>query len=124
MYSVIIPFTTAKARAQPSLMSKTKGPVICEDLFMCEEESDVQVHMDTGRHIMVMECESIYDLARKKVGRKSDRSSTIALCWKSRSNTRRQRHGHFIEERTTPGLGFKEAKERPASNPECEELPA
>ena len=39
-----------------------------------------------------------------------------------RSNTRRQRHGHVIEERTTPGLGFKEAKERPASNPECEEL--
>ena len=72
---LIIPFTTNKARAQPSLMSKTKGPVICEDLFMCEDEecvaffptqSDLQVHMDTGRHIMVMERESIYDLARKK----------------------------------------------------------
>ena len=42
---------------------------------MCEDEgcvaffptqSDLQVHMDTGRHIMVMERESIYDLARKK----------------------------------------------------------
>ena len=41
---------------------------------MCEEEgcvaffptqSDLQVHMDTGRH-MVMERESTYDLARKK----------------------------------------------------------
>ena len=72
---LIIPFTTNKARAQPSLMSKTKGPVICEDLFMCEDEgcvaffptqSDLQVHMDTGRHIMVMERESTYDLARKK----------------------------------------------------------
>ena len=46
-----------------------KPPVICEDLFMCEEElgcvasfptqSDLQIHMDTGRHIMVMESESI-----------------------------------------------------------------
>ena len=42
---------------------------------MCEEEgcvasfptqSDLQAHMDTGRHIIVMERESIYDLARKK----------------------------------------------------------
>ena len=69
------PFTTNKERAQPSLMSKTKGPVICEDLFMCDKEgcvasfstqSDLQVHMDTERHIMVMERESILDLARKK----------------------------------------------------------
>ena len=61
---VIMPFTTVKATAQPSLISKKKPPVICEDLFMCEEEgcvasfptqSDLQVHMDTGRHIMVME---------------------------------------------------------------------
>lgn len=52
-----------------------KPPIICEDLFMCEEEEcvasfptqgDLQVHMDTGRHIMVMERESTYDLARKK----------------------------------------------------------
>ena len=74
--SVIMPFTTDKATtAQPSLISKKKPPVICEDLFMCEEEgcvasfptqSDLQVHMDTGRHIMVMERESTYDLARKK----------------------------------------------------------
>ena len=42
---------------------------------MCEKEgcvtffptqNDLQVHMDTGRHIMVMERESILDLARKK----------------------------------------------------------
>ena len=42
---------------------------------MCEEEgcvaffptqSDLQVHTDTGRHIIVMERESILDLARKK----------------------------------------------------------
>ena len=68
------PFYGQQARAQPSLMSKTKGPVICEDLFMCEEEgcvtffptqSDLEVHMDTGQH-MVMEGESNYDLARKK----------------------------------------------------------
>ena len=70
-----MPFSTDKATAQPSLISKKKPPVICEDLFTCEEElecvasfptqSDLQVHMDTGRHIMVMERESIYDLAWK-----------------------------------------------------------
>ena len=72
---VIIPSTTNKARAQQSLTSKTKGPVISEDLFMCEEEgcvaffptqSDLQVHMHAGRDIMAMERESILDLARKK----------------------------------------------------------
>ena len=58
-------------------LEKKKPPVICEDLFMCKEkgcvasfptQSDLQDHisMETRRHIMVMERESIYDLVRKK----------------------------------------------------------
>ena len=75
------PFYDQQGKSSAKFDVETKGPVICEDLFMCDEEgcvasfptqSDLQVHMDTERH-MVMERESIFDLARKKWAEKVTR---------------------------------------------------
>lgn len=81
-------------------------------------KSDLQVHMDTERHIMVMERESILDLARKKWAEKVTGVQLSHFAGKAGVT---QEGSGTVEERTTPGLGFKKAKERPASNPECEE---
>ena len=72
---IVMPFTSSSA-SKPGLMvnkkPKTSGG---QGIFMCEEEGcvatfptqkEVQTHMDTGRHLRVMERETMYDLARKK----------------------------------------------------------
>ena len=79
---IIMPFTPLTASSKTGLMLTKKTAANRDDLFMCEAEgcvatfqtqSELHAHMDTGRHLLVTERESVYDMARKATPLRKDR---------------------------------------------------
>jgi len=74
---IILPISSMDVSTKTGLLrcKPRKKKEINQEIFMCEEEGcvatfdtleDYEAHLDTGRHIRVMERETVYDFARKK----------------------------------------------------------